>query len=80
MVRILAIVAAALALSASAAMAQIKTVPAAGGRMPTRAHTWSQQAMSPAAGKDSVSNFIFDEYGNVYDARGDIITPHPLKH
>ncbi|HEY6979392.1 hypothetical protein [Reyranella sp.] len=80
MVRILAIVAAALALSASAAMAQVKAVPVSGDGVPAKAQTRPQQAMLPAGDRGSVGTFIFDEYGNVYDARGDIIKPRPLKH
>ena len=79
MVRISAIVAASLALSATAAMAQVKaSLP--GDATATAAQAQRQQAMTPERNKGTIDSFIFDEYGNVYDSRGDIIKPRPPRH
>jgi hypothetical protein len=80
MFKMSAIVAGALVLSASAAMAQTKATSLPGDPTTPRVQTQPQQAMAPAGAKRSVDTFIFDEYGNVYDSRGDIIKPRPLKH
>lgn len=78
MVRISAIVAASLVLSATAAMAQTRATPLPGDATTTVApKAQQQQAMAPERGKSTIGNFIFDEYGNVYDSRGDIIKPRP---
>lgn len=79
MVRISAIVAASLVLSATAAMAQIRATPLPGDATSTAAQAQQQQAMTPERNKGAIDSFIFDEYGNVYDSRGDIIQPRPLK-
>lgn len=79
MVRISAIVAASLVLSATAAMAQTRAMPLPGDATTTPTHS-QQQAMAPERDKGMIGSFIFDEYGNVYDSRGDIIKPRPPRH
>ena len=85
MIRISAIVAGVLALSATTAMAQTNVASVPAGET-TRPQTWPQQAQAPQQAQMShhetrpIGNFIFDEYGNVYDNHGDIIKPRPLKH
>ena len=70
MPRISTIMACLLALAAPAAMAQgIAGVPGDG----------RQQAIAPTAGERSKPIFIHDEFGNVYDSRGELITPRPVK-
>lgn len=78
MIRISAIVAGVLALSASTVMAQVNVASVPGGET-TRTQTWSQQAQASRHETRPIGNFIFDEYGNVYDSHGDIIKPRPLK-
>jgi hypothetical protein len=80
MVRVSAIVAASLMLSATAAMAQVRTTPLPGDATSTAAQTQRQQTMTPERNKSAIDSFIFDEYGNVYDSRGDIIKPRPPRH
>jgi hypothetical protein len=78
MIRISAIVAGVLALSASTVMAQGNVASVPGGET-TGTQTWPQQAQAPRHETRPIGNFIFDEYGNVYDSHGDIIKPRPLK-
>ena len=80
MIRISMIVSAALALAASTAMAQTNVASAPRGDTATRMQVRPQQAQAPRADERAANTFIFDEYGNVYDSRGDIIKPRPLKH
>lgn len=80
MVRISAIVAASLVLSATAAMAQTRATSLPGDATATAAHAQQQQAMMPERNKGTIDSFILDEYGNVYDSRGDIIKPRPPRH
>lgn len=80
MVRFSAIVAAMLALSATAAMAQTEAAPLANDGLSTSRQTYPQQAMAPARHQGALDKFIFDEYGNVYDSHGDIITPRLTRH
>jgi curli biogenesis system outer membrane secretion channel CsgG len=77
MVRISAIVATSLALSATAAMAQVKATPLPGDATATQAQR--QQMAASERDKSAIDSFIFDEYGNVYDSRGDIIKPRPTR-
>ncbi len=71
MLRTSTIIACVLTLSAPAAMAQsITTVPPQSDR---------QQAMTPVKSDQSSRTFIYDEFGNVYDSRGELITPRPVK-
>ena len=82
MIRISAIVAGVLALSATTAMAQVNVASVPGGdttRTTTRTQTWPEQAQASGHETRPTDNFIFDEYGNVYDSHGDIIKPRPLK-
>jgi hypothetical protein len=81
MIRISAIVAGVLALSATTAMAQVNVASVPGGET-TRTQTSPQHVQAPqqAQATRSIGNFIIDEYGNVYDSHGDIIRPRPLKH
>ena len=81
MIRISAIVAGVLALSASTVMAQTNqtNVASVPGGETTRTQMWPQQAQAPRHETRPIGNFIFDEYGNVYDSHGDIIEPRPSK-
>jgi hypothetical protein len=80
MVRISAIVAASLVLSATAAMAQTRATPLPGDATSTATQAQRQQMTASERDKSSIDSFIFDEYGNVYDSRGDIIRPRPTRH
>ena len=80
MVRISAIVAASLVLSATASMAQTRAASLPGDATATAAQAQRQQAMTPERSRGTIESFIFDEYGNVYDSRGDIIKPRAPKH
>ncbi len=77
MFKISAIVAGALALSVSAALAQTNSGSATSNS--SKAQTSPQQAMAPDSANRAVDKFIFDEYGNVYNGRGEIIKPRLLK-
>lgn len=79
MIRISAIVAGVLALSATTAMAQVNVASVPGGET-TRTQAWPQQAQASRHETRPIDKFIFDEYGNVYDGHGDIIKPRPLRH
>jgi len=80
MIRISAIVAGVLALSASTVMAQTNVASVPAGGETTRTQAWPQQAQASRSEPRTIDKFIFDEYGNVYDSHGDIIKPRPLKH
>jgi hypothetical protein len=60
-----------LALSASAAAAQSNSV--------SKDYAGPQQASAPWKADKAPVSFIYDEFGNVYDGRGDIITPKAVK-
>lgn len=66
------IIACVLTLSAPAAIAQSITAlpPQSDGK---------QQAMAPVVSDQSGRTFVYDEFGNVYDSRGELITPRPVK-
>lgn len=68
-----------LAVSAPVAMAQSTvSVPAKGKGVDVLQYD-RQQAMAPVTEDASNRTFIRDEYGNLYDGRGQPITPHPAK-
>lgn len=67
-----------LALSATAAMAQ-STVSVPDRKGSVLLQYDRQQAMTPVTEDHSNRTFIKDEYGNLYDGRGQQITPRPVK-
>ncbi len=72
MLRTSTIIACLLTLSAPAVMAQsiITVPPQSDGR---------QQAATPVSSDQSGRTFIYDEFGNVYDSRGELITSRTVK-
>jgi hypothetical protein len=74
MLKTSAIAASVLALLAPAVMAQ-NTIS-----VPDQANGVNrQQAMAPVMEDRTGRTFIHDEYGNLYDGRGELITARPLK-
>ena len=65
------IIACVLTLSAPVVMAQSSTTVQP---QPDR-----QQAMAPVISDQTGRTFVYDEFGNVYDSRGELITPRPVK-
>ncbi len=62
-----------LVLSAPVAMAQ------GTGAISQPLHYERQQAMVPVSQDQAKRTFIYDELGNVYDSRGELIAPRALK-
>ena len=79
MLKISTIMACVLALSAPAALAQNATQKATMSTQGNVPEAQVQQALAHASADKAKPTFIHDEYGNLYDGKGDPIRPRPVK-